>query len=138
MIVAFALLLLAQLFGEIVSRASGVPIPGPVIGMALLVAFLALRDAHPGAAGRVLPRPLRDGNLEATGKGLLAHLSLMFVPAGVGIVGRLDVLAAHGPALALVLVVSVTVTLCATVLTFVAVSRLIRARPPAGPDEDPA
>lgn len=126
MIVSFALILLAQLLGEILARSSGLPVPGPVIGMALIIAFLALRDAWPAQSAKILPPPLRDGELEATGKGLLAHLSLMFVPAGVGIVGRLDVLAANGVALAIVLVVSVVTTLAVTALTFVAVSRLLR------------
>ena len=40
-------------------------------------------------------------------------------------VGKLDVLASHGLALAVVLGLSVTLTLAATVLTFVAVSRLL-------------
>lgn len=123
MIVSFALILTAQLAGEILGRATGLPLPGPVLGAALLIGFLALRDHQPGFARR-LPGPLADGGLETTAKGLLAHLSLMFVPAGVGIVGRLDVLAAHGLAIALVVVVSVLATLAATALTFVAVSRL--------------
>lgn len=134
MIVAFAAILLAQLAGEALARGIALPVPGPVIGMALLIGFLALRDAGTRASA-LLPRPLRDGTLEATCKGLLAHLSLMFVPAGVGIVGRLDVLATHGPKLALVLVLSVIATLAATALTFVAVARLTTGRSPASEDE---
>ncbi len=128
MIVSLALILAAQLAGEIFGRATGLPLPGPVIGAALLIGFLALRDYRPEVARRILPGPLSDGGLESTSKGLLAHLSLMFVPAGVGIVGRLDVLAAHGLALALVVVVSVLATLAATALTFVVVSRLTGAK----------
>lgn len=123
MIVAFALILLAQLAGESIARVVALPVPGPVIGMGLLIGFLALRDAGT-RANALLPRPLRDGTLETSCKGLLAHLSLMFVPAGVGIVGRLDVLATHGAKLAIVLVLSVVVALAATALTFVAVARL--------------
>jgi hypothetical protein len=52
------------------------------------------------------PPPLVDGGLEGTAKGMLAHLSILFVPAGVGIVGKLDVLASHGVALAVVLTLS--------------------------------
>lgn len=129
MIVAFALVLLCQLFGEAAARGTGMPVPGPVIGMALMIALLALRDAAGRSALRWLPAPLVDGGLERTCKGLLAHLSLLFVPAGVGIVGRLDVLATHGIALAVVLVTSVLATLTATVLTFVAVARLLEHGP---------
>ena len=134
MIVAFAAILLAQLAGEAIARGIALPVPGPVIGMALLIGFLALRDARTRASA-LLPRPLRDGTLEATCKGLLAHLSLMFVPAGVGIVGRLDVLATQGAKLALVLVLSVVATLAATALTFVAVARLTARRSAASEDE---
>jgi holin-like protein len=79
-----------------------------------------------------LAAPLVDGGLESTGKGLLANLSLMFVPAGAGIVGRLDVLAVHGIALAVVVLVSTVTTLAATALTFVVVSRWL-AKPKARP-----
>ncbi|MCF4127564.1 CidA/LrgA family protein [Methylobacterium sp. SyP6R] len=114
MILSLTLLLLCQLAGEILARAFALPVPGPVVGMALLLAVLVLRDRRPGG----LPAPLTDGTLERTGKGLLAHLSLLFVPAGAGVIGRLDVLAAHGLALAVSLVVSTAVALVATVLTF--------------------
>ncbi|RVU21524.1 CidA/LrgA family protein [Methylobacterium oryzihabitans] len=119
MIVSLTLLLLCQLVGEILARGLALPLPGPVIGMALLLVVLVLRDRRPGG----LPPPLVDGTLESTGKGLLAHLSLLFVPAGVGVVGRLDVLAAHGVALAVTLVVSTAAALAATVLTFTWVAR---------------
>lgn len=132
MIVALALILLAQLAGEVAARGLGLPVPGPVIGMALLLAVLWLRDRGGDPAARVLPAPLVDGTLEGTGKGLLAHLSLMFVPAGVGIVGRLDLLADNAAALATVLLVSATLTLAATVGTFLAVARLVRGRDRSG------
>jgi putative effector of murein hydrolase LrgA (UPF0299 family) len=56
---------------------------------------------------------------------LLAHLSLLFVPAGVGVVQKLDLIAEHGVAVAAILVVSVIVTLLATVATFLLASRLV-------------
>ncbi|GEP12730.1 CidA/LrgA family protein [Methylobacterium gnaphalii] len=126
MIVSLALILLAQLLGEAVAHASGAPVPGPVIGAALMFGFLLIRDRYRSIATAILPRPLVEGGLETTAKGLLAHLSLMFVPAGVGIVGRLDVLTANGLALAIVLIVSVVLTLSATALTLAAVSRIVR------------
>lgn len=72
MIGAITLLLVFQLLGEVLSRALSLPIPGPVIGMALLFAALAVRG---GPATE-----LRD-----TAQGLLQHLSLLFVPAGTGV-----------------------------------------------------
>ena len=128
MVVCLTLILLAQLLGEALARGAGLPLPGPLIGMALVLLVLILRDRAPNAAERVLPHPLVDGSLEATGKGLLAHLSLLFVPAGAGIVGRLDTLAAHGLAIAVVVAISTVLTLGATALTFVAVARRLEPR----------
>lgn len=129
MIASLAVLLLAQLAGEAIARGFALPVPGPVVGMALMLVFLALRDRRPG----LLPAPLVDGTLEATGRGLLANLSLLFVPAGVGVFGRLDVLEAHGVALALILVVSTLAALVATAVTFLGVSRLVDRRTSGGP-----
>ncbi|GJD49031.1 Antiholin-like protein LrgA [Methylobacterium crusticola] len=121
MILSLTLLLLCQLAGEVVARGLALPLPGPVIGMALLLLILAARDRRPGG----LPQPLVDGTLERTGKGLLANLSLLFVPAGAGVIGRLDVLAAQGLALAVALVASTALALVATVLTFAYVARRV-------------
>ncbi|KAB1072077.1 CidA/LrgA family protein [Methylobacterium soli] len=132
MIASLTLILLAQLLGEGIARACALPVPGPVLGMALMLGFLVLRDRGPRLVPRWLPAPLTDGTLERTGKGLLANLSLMFVPAGAGIVGRLDVLEAQGAKLALVLLVSTAAALLATVLTFLAVQRLMAPPPPGG------
>ena len=56
---------------------------------------------------------------------MLANLSLLFIPAGVGVVQKLDLLAEHGVAILVILAVSVIVTLLATVATFVAASSLL-------------
>ena len=128
MIASLALILLAQLLGEALARGAGVPIPGPVIGMGLMFAFLLLRDNARLGLPRVLPKPLTDGTLETTARGLLMNLSLLFVPAGVGVVGRLDLLRAQGAKLALVLVVSTALSLLVTVLVFRAVAGLVERR----------
>ena len=111
MILAVAILLVCQLIGETLARGLGLPVPGPVLGMALLLAGCLLL---PGLAARVMP----------TAQGVLAHLSLLFVPAGVGVISHLDVLGGSGPALLLVLVASTALALVAGVLTFVLVARL--------------
>ena len=88
--------------------------------MFLLILLLA-RDRF-----AVLARgPLREDGVENASRGLLAHLSLLFVPAGVGVVQKLDLVAAHGIAFAGVLAVSVLVTLLVTVTTFLLASRLM-------------
>jgi holin-like protein len=118
MIVSLTVILLCQLLGEAVVRGLGWPVPGPVLGMVFMLAILILKD-------RIRRVPAEFGqSLDTTGRGLLTHLSLLFVPAGVGIIQRLDVLAEYGIGLAVALVVSTLATLLVTVGTFVLVSRL--------------
>ena len=131
MIASLCLILMCQLAGEIVVRALALPMPGPVVGMLLLLILLLARDRL-----SLLARgPLQGGGVEAGAHGLLAHLSLLFVPAGVGVVQKLDLLKAHGLAIAAVLALSVLVTLLVTVATFLLVGRLM-AR--GGRKEEPA
>lgn len=125
MIASLTLILLAQLVGEVLAHGVGVPVPGPVIGMGLMFVFLYLRDSGPKVSSRVLPASLIDGTLEATARGLLLNLSLLFVPAGVGVVGRLDLLRTHGVKLGIVLLVSTVASLLATVLVFRGVAALV-------------
>jgi putative effector of murein hydrolase LrgA (UPF0299 family) len=121
MIASLSLILLCQLAGEIVVRGLALPMPGPVIGMLLLLVLLLLRDR----ATLFAQGPLQGGGVENAAKGLLAHLSLLFVPAGVGVVQKLDVLAQHGIAVAVVLAISVVITLLMTVATFLVISKLM-------------
>jgi holin-like protein len=121
MIASLSLILLCQLAGEVIVRGVVLPMPGPVVGLMLLLGLLLTRDRF-----SVLARgPLRQGALEDTAKGLLAHLSLLFVPAGVGVVQKLDLIAEHGTAIAAILAVSVVITLLVTVATFLLASRLV-------------
>ncbi|MDB5509617.1 MAG: CidA/LrgA family protein [Hyphomicrobiales bacterium] len=119
MIVSLGLLLLCQLVGEAVARATDLPVPGPVLGMALMLSLLLARDR----LERVTPVELHDGTLERTSNALLANLSLLFVPAGVGVVQRLDLMATHGVALLVALGVSTVLALLATVATFRLIAR---------------
>ena len=124
MIASFGLILLCQLIGEVFVRALHLPMPGPVIGLVLLLLLLFARDRF-----AVLARgPLRAEGVEQVSRGLLANLSLLFIPAGVGVVQKLDVLAEHGIAIIVILAVSVLVTMLATVATCLAVSRLMTRR----------
>lgn len=110
------LLLLCQLAGEAIVLVSGLPVPGPVVGMALLFFGLIVRGAVPGG-------------LHATADGLLRHLSLLFVPAGVGVVLHLTLLADEWLAIAAALVGSTVLTIAVTALAMVGLARLRR---PAG------
>ncbi|GAA4898086.1 CidA/LrgA family protein [Ferrimonas pelagia] len=94
-------LLLFQLAGESISLLSRVPIPGPVIGMLLLLFALWLRR-RPVAA------------LERTAETLLRHLALLFVPAGVGIVLYLELLQDSWLPIVTVIVLGTVSTLLAT------------------------
>jgi putative effector of murein hydrolase LrgA (UPF0299 family) len=121
MIVSFAALLLCQLAGEALARGLNLPAPGPVIGMALMIGLLALRER----VSNVLPQEINDGGVERVSKNILAHLSLLFVPAGVGVVQNLDLFARHGFALAVALVVSTVLALVVTVAVFRFTARLM-------------
>jgi len=124
MIAGFGLILLCQLIGEAIVHAVAVPVPGPVVGLILLLWLLLLRDRAPQLA----IGPLAAGGMEPVAKGLLANLSLLFVPAGVGIVQQFDLLADHGIAIVAVLAASVVLTLLATVGAFLLLSRFVARR----------
>ncbi|ATG48682.1 CidA/LrgA family protein [Celeribacter ethanolicus] len=105
MILHFGILLGFQLVGEILARSFSLPLPGPVIGMVLLAILL-------------LTRPRVGPAIEKTASGLLSHLSLLFVPAGVGIVQYLDQMSTIGLPLAAALVGSTVLSIAAGALTF--------------------
>lgn len=113
MIAALTQLLAFQLAGEALAHLLGWPVPGAVLGMAGLFCWLVVR----GGVG--------DGLL-TTSQGLLQHLSLLFVPAGTGIMLHLDRVADEWPALLAALLVSTGVTLTVTALVMRACQR---ARP---------
>jgi holin-like protein len=128
MVIALATLLLCQLAGEALARGLGVPVPGPVLGATLLLALLFLREK----AKPVLPREINDGSLDNAANLLLANLSLLFVPAGVGVIQNLQVLRTHGLALALALVISTILGLLITAFVFRLVASLTHADPQTG------
>ena len=109
MIGAIALLLVCQLVGEVIHRLTGLPLPGSVIGMVLLLAWLAL-----------VPRE-RLTLTQVTGW-LTAHLSIMFVPAAVGVMQEGAILSRYGLGIIVAVVVSTLLTLAVTALVFRAVA----------------
>ncbi len=103
MLAALTVLLVYQLVGEIAVVALGLPIPGPVVGMALLFASLILRGT--------VSEDLRD-----TANGLLRHLSLLFVPAGVGVMAHLHRLTNEWLPISVSLVSSTLLTVAVTAI----------------------
>jgi putative effector of murein hydrolase LrgA (UPF0299 family) len=112
MILHFGLFLGFQLVGETIARIFALRLPGPVIGMILLAVLL-------------LTRPKIGTAIEKTATGFLSHLSLLYVPAGVGIVQYLDQVSEIGVPLAVALVGSTVLAIAAGALTFKYVNRLL-------------
>jgi holin-like protein len=115
MIGALTLLLLFQLAGEVLAHVFALPLPGPVIGMALLFATLVWR----GGAG---------DTLRNTANGLLQHLSLLFVPAGAGVMVHFSRIGGEWLAILGALVASTALTLLVTALTL---RLLLRSKGPS-------
>lgn len=113
MLRAMTMLLLFQLAGEIIARSLTLPIPGPVIGMLLLLVTLLIRGAP-------------SQSLRETSQGLLGYLPLLFVPAGVGVMTYAALLQSEWLALLVILVGSTLLTLLVTALAmrlFLALAR---------------
>jgi holin-like protein len=107
MIRGLIILLSFQGVGEILSRLFALPVPGPVIGLVLLLIFLIRR-------GKI------DAPIDTVAAALTKHLGLLFVPAAVGVVMFWPQLKAHFWAISIALTVSVTATIAvsAAVLRF--------------------
>lgn len=111
MIPALLVILVCQLAGEALSRALHVPVPGPVMGMVLMVAGLML---SPRLVALVRP----------VAQNILGNLLILFVPAGVGAAGQLTTLGERAVPVMLAVVASTILAIIAGAMTFVAVARL--------------
>lgn len=101
MLRALTILILCQFAGEVIGRATGVSVPGPVLGLLLLLGIFAARGGP-------------DEQMRSTTNGLLRHLSLLFVPAGVGIITQLDALGRDWLAIGVAILVSTALGLGVT------------------------
>ena len=120
MLRALAILFTCQLAGEAITRSLELPLPGPVLGLLILVAILLAIERW-----RVVdPSTIDETSLGKVSNGLLATLGILFVPAGVGAIQEFGLLGKYGAALAAALLVSTVLTLVVTVWVFVGVSRL--------------
>lgn len=117
-------LLLFQCAGEVASRVLGLPVPGPVVGMLLLFVALRMRDRIPDPIG-------------VAADALAKHLSLLFVPAGVGVMMYFGRLAGEWLPIVLALLVSTVVAMAAAALTFAALARRVDAPQDVAPRADP-
>ena len=106
-----AILLMFQFAGEMMRAVTGLPVPGPVIGMVLLL--IALLAKLPVPAG-----------IHATSRKLLAYLGLLFVPAGAGVVTRLPMIGAHWLPIVIAVVGSTIITMVITAVVMRGLERL--------------
>lgn len=97
-----AWLLVFQSIGEVLSRGFSLPLPGPVLGLILLVP--ALRFA-------LVREPVAE-----CADFLLSHLSLLFIPVGVGVMTHLALLSQYGGRMLLVIALSTWIGLAVTAL----------------------
>ncbi|MFN0263319.1 CidA/LrgA family protein [Tepidamorphus sp. 3E244] len=112
MIEALLILLAFQLFGEAISHFFALAVPGPVLGLVLFAVCLKLL---PSLAGKVAD----------VAHGILRNLSLLFVPAGVGVMQHAELVASQWLPIVGALVISTSLTLVVTAFTFIWVRRLI-------------
>ncbi len=101
MLKALTVLLVCQFLGEIITNAAELPLPGPVLGLLLLLALLAATGG-----------PQRE--MRMTAQTLLLYLPLLFVPAGVGVITQLDVLGRNWLPVTVAIVVSTVLGLLVT------------------------
>ena len=105
LLLGFTWLLVFQCLGEALSRVADLPIPGPVLGMALLLALLLVRRRAFDALG-------------VTADGLAKHLSLLFVPAGAGVMLHVTQIEAEWLPIVAAIVVSTVLAMAVTAVTF--------------------
>ena len=115
MITGFMVLLLYELVGEVLVLLLNLPTPGPVIGMFLLLLTLIFLGKIPE-------------DIDKAATALLSHLSLLFVPAGVGVMVHFQRIRSEGGAILVALLVSTVVTLIVSALTMQIASKVLTPR----------
>lgn len=110
MLSALTLILTCQLAGELTTRFLGLPVPGPVAGMMILFAFLALKGSVPDDIGAVADT-------------LLKNLALLFVPAGVGVMAHLSLLGQDMMPISVALIGSTIMTIAVTAVVMAWLAR---------------
>lgn len=111
MIHALLAILTCQLVGEAASHALSLPLPGPVLGMILMA--IALQTI-----------PSLAATLRPVAQGILGHMSLLFVPAGVGVVGHFAAFGDQSLAISAAIILSTVLAIAVGAVTFAAVAHL--------------
>lgn len=83
MLGGLAIILACQLVGEVLVRLTGVPVPGPVVGMVVFLGWLAWR------------RPKEGSSTVRAADRLVHYLPIMFLPSTVGFIVVAPLIAAQ-------------------------------------------
>ncbi|MEP3113544.1 CidA/LrgA family protein [Nisaea sp.] len=114
MIGAITLLLGCQLLGELFIAATGLPLPGPVVGMVILFVGLLIHGKVPG-------------DVAAVSDTLLRNLSLLFIPAGVGVMLHLALIEREWLGVTAALIGSSAITVVVTAFLMIGLKKFTRA-----------
>lgn len=120
-LIGFAGLLVFQLLGEVLVRLINIPVPGPVVGLLFLLVFLLVRKKLSSNESSALLN---------TSSSLLSHLSLLFVPAGVGIITHIDRIKDQWLSISIALIIASFVTLLVTAWSLKVLIRLMNIHEP--------
>lgn len=106
------ILLIYQLVGEVSVLYLELPVPGPVMGMVLLFVTLLIRRKTPES-------------LDTAASTLLSHLSLLFIPAGVGMMVHFERIGNEWLPISIAIILSAIITIAATALIMLGCNRLL-------------
>jgi holin-like protein len=106
-----------ELAGEFAQKLTGIPVPGPILGLLLLLFVLIVRSGP-------------SSSLQSTARGLLQYLPLLFVPAGTGVAAHLSLIGAEWVPITAALVGSSVIAILTTAFTMRAVERAQRRKLP--------
>ena len=95
------ILLVYQLIGEVLVKSLGISMPGPLVGMLLLFASLLIRRGVPTS-------------VQLSANSLLSHFSLLFIPAGVGVIAHVNHIEKEWLPISVALLIGTLVALAAT------------------------
>ncbi len=115
MLAAITTLLVYQLIGEVLVHFFALPVPGPVVGLLLLFISLWIKGSIPD-------------DLHTTANTILQHLSLLFVPAGVGVMVHFARVSGEVVPIVVAVLGSTALAIAAAALTMQALMAVSRRR----------
>lgn len=111
MLAYLTIIFCCQLVGELSVSALGLPLPGPVVGMVLLFVGLLIRGSVPPELNHIADF-------------LLKNLSLLFIPAGVGILLHVKLIGEDWLPITITLVISTVLTVAVTAYSMICLNKL--------------